>query len=200
MPLYNVPANGTQEETKHTVVALVENKPGVLNRVVSMFRRRNFNLDSLTVGRTHKEHFSRMTIVVDATRANAKQIVANLYKLINVIDVNLVSAQPYVSRDLALIKVRTNDSASWNGVTQICERTPARIVDMGPDVAIVEICAPEAVVEDVIDQLRPLGILEMVRTGVVAMGRGVRILDSTYEPYMPVSNGNGNGAEHRYSV
>jgi acetolactate synthase-1/3 small subunit len=194
-------ANGTVEARKHTVVALVENKPGVLNRVVSMFRRRNFNLDSLTVGRTHKPHISRMTIVVDATRANARQIVSNLYKLISVIDVRLVSAEPHVSRDLALVKVRTDESDSFNAVTEICERTPARIVDMGTKVCIVEICAPEDVVESVIEMLRPIGIYEMVRTGVVAMGRGTRILDSTYEPYVPVVPGaNGAGSEHRYSV
>lgn len=199
MALYNMIPNGNQEPKKHMIAALVENKPGVLNRVVSMFRRRNFNLDSLTVGRTHKEYYSRMTIVVDATRANARQIVSNLYKLINVIDVRLVSAEPHVSRDLALVKVRTNDSDSFNTVTEICERTPARIVDMGTQVCIVEICAPEDVVENVIDLLRPIGIMEMVRTGVVAMGRGTRILDSSYEPYVPVT-ANGNGSDHRYSV
>ncbi len=187
MALYNMTPNGQQEPKKYMIAALVENKPGVLNRVVSMFRRRNFNLDSLTVGRTHKTHISRMTIVVDATRANARQIVANLYKLINVIDVRLVSAEPHVSRDLALIKVRTDDSDSYNAVAEICERTPARIIDMGTQACIVEICAPEDVVENVIDLLRPIGILELVRTGVVAMGRGVRILDSTYEPVVPVS-------------
>jgi acetolactate synthase I/III small subunit len=201
MALYNMSPNGNQEPKKHMIAALVENKPGVLNRVVSMFRRRNFNLDSLTVGRTHKAHISRMTIVVDATRANARQIVANLYKLINVIDVKLVSAEPHVSRDLALVKVRTDDSDSFNAVTEICERTPARIVDMGTQVCIVEICAPEDVVENIIELLRPIGIHEMVRTGVVAMGRGTRILDSSYEPYVPVTaNGNGNGSDHRYSV
>lgn len=198
-PLYNVPPVSTQEPKKHMISALVENKPGVLNRVVSMFRRRNFNLDSLTVGRTHKTHISRMTIVVDATRANARQIVANLYKLINVIDVKLVSADPHVSRDLALVKVRTDDSDSFNSVTEICERTPARIVDMGTKVCIVEICAPEGVVEEVIDLLRPIGIVEMVRTGVVAMGRGVRILDSEYEPRIPVATSE-NGTVERYGV
>ena len=147
--LYNTNGNQNQEPRQHMVAVLVENKPGVLNRVVSMFRRRNFNLDSLTVGRTHKPHISRMTIMMDASRANAHQLVANLQKLINVIDVRLLSAEPHVSRDLALIKVRTEDSDSFNHVTEICERTPARIVDMGTKVCIVEICAPEDVVEDV---------------------------------------------------
>lgn len=167
---------------KHTIVALVENRPGVLNRVVSLFRRRNFNLDSLTVGRTHKDHISRMTIVVDGAKVTGRQIVSNLFKLINVIDVRDVTGDLYISRDLALVKVRTDDAHSYNSVTEICERFPARIVDMGHQVSIVEITAREEVVEEFIDALRPIGIVEMVRTGVVAMGRGMRIVDSDFEP------------------
>ncbi len=82
------------QSKKHILVALVENKPGVLNRVASLFRRRNFNIDSLTVGRTHRPHISRMTIVVDATRGDAYRIAANLFKLINVIEVATVSNRP----------------------------------------------------------------------------------------------------------
>ncbi len=179
---------------KETLVALVENKPGVLNRVASLFRRRNFNVDSLTVGRTHKPHVSRMTIVVDANRADAHKIATNLYKLVNVIDVRLISQEPHVSRDLALIKVRTDDPDSYNTVTEVCERYPARIVDMGPKVSIVEITAREEIVESVINELRPVGIVELVRTGIVAMGRGIRIQDTEYEPTVPVPSGvNGNG-------
>jgi acetolactate synthase-1/3 small subunit len=180
------------ESNKQALVALVENKPGVLNRVVNMFRRRNFNVDSLTVGRTHKPHISRMTIVVDAKRTDGRRIAANLFKLVNVIDVKLVSEEPHVSRDLALIKVRTDDADSRNAVTMLCERYPARIVDMGVKVAIVEITAQEDIVEALIQELAPIGIVEMVRTGVVAMGRGVRILDADYEPPMMVPQENGN--------
>jgi acetolactate synthase I/III small subunit len=187
----------TETNNKQTVVALVENKPGVLNRVASMFRRRNYNVDSLTVGRTHKPHVSRMTIVVDVNRTDVRQIVANLYKLINVIEVRSISAAPHVSRDLALIKVRTDDMDSRNAVTTACERFPARIVDIGPEFAILEISAQEEVVEGLIKELEPIGIVEMVRTGVVAMGRGTRILDTQYEPPVAVSNGNSG---ERYSV
>ncbi|MDZ4770887.1 MAG: acetolactate synthase small subunit [Chloroflexota bacterium] len=188
-----------QTAKKHLLVALVENKPGVLNRVASLFRRRNFNVDSLTVGRTHKPHLSRMTIAVDATRGDAYRISMNLLKLINVVDVAEVSAEPHVSRDLALIKVRSNDADSRNNLTLICERYPARIVDIGPDVAIVEITAQEDQVEALIGELRPIGILEMVRTGVVAMGRGVRILDSEYEP-INYAEVNANSAPKTYEV
>ena len=189
------------EKRKHILLALVENKPGVLNRVASLFRRRNFNVDSLTVGRTQRSFMSRMTIVVDGSRIDGRRIAANLFKLINVIDVAVVSEEPHVSRDLALIKVRANDAESRNHLTQICDQYPAYIVDIGPEVAIVQIAAQEDLVEMLIKELEPLGIVEMVRTGVVAMGRGVRILDSQYEPVVPVTkNGNGNAAYQVYGV
>lgn len=188
-----------QQPKKHLLVALVENRPGVLNRVASLFRRRNFNVDSLTVGRTHKPYLSRMTIAVDATRGDAYKIRMNLLKLINVVDVVNVSTEPHVSRDLALIKVRSNDADSRNGLTLICERYPARIVDIGPEVAIVEITAQEDQVEALIEELKPIGIVEMVRTGVVAMGRGVRIMDSPYEPVRH-SHANGSKQYEVYSV
>lgn len=186
---------------KHILVALVENRPGVLNRVASLFRRRNFNVDSLTVGRTHKSYISRMTIVVNTSRTDARRIAANLFKLINVIDVAEVSSEPHVSRDLALIKVRANDADSRNSLTLICDRYPAHIVDIGPEVAIVEIAAQEDLVEALINELKPQGIVELVRTGVVAMGRGVRILDSSWEPVVPATaNGNGHRSYEVYSV
>lgn len=188
----------TEQHQKHTLVALVENKPGVLNRIASLFRRRSFNIDSLTVGRTHKPHVSRMTIVVDAAQANPNLIAANLLKLVNVIEVRVISAEPHVSRDLALIKVRSDDADSRNTLTDICERYPARIVDIGPKVAIVEIASQEDIVERLIEELRPIGIVEMVRTGVVAMGRGVRIQDTEYEPAVKAKQ-NANGYQ-RFSV
>ena len=187
----------TQTETnqKYTLVTLVDNRPGVLNRIASLFRRRNFNIDSLTVGRTHRPHISRMTIVVDARLANVHIIAANLRKLVNVIEVRVVSDEPHVSRDLALIKVRTDDPESRNLVTEICERYPGRIVDMGVQVAIIEVTAHEEQVEEMIEELRPIGILEMVRTGVVAMGRGIRIQDTQYEPPAMRTGARSNGVQ-----
>lgn len=189
------------QSKKHILVALVENKPGVLNRVANLFRRRNFNIDSLNVGRTHRPYISRLTVVVDATRGDAYRIAANLLKLINVIDVATVSNEPHISRDLALIKVRANDATSRNTLTLICEHYPARIVDIGPEVAIVEITSTADQVEALIGELEPLGIVELVRTGIVAMGRGIRILDTQYEPVVPVTATNGAGASYGvYSV
>lgn len=176
---------------KTTIVALVENKPGVLNRVASLFRRRAFNVDSLTVGRTHREHISRMTIVVDSATISPYKIKANLEKLVNVIDVQVLNEGiPHVSRDLVLVKVRADGAERSNGVTSICERYPAKIIDIGPDVAIIEMSGTEEFVEKFVDELRPFEIVEMVRTGLVSMGRGKRIQDTDYQP-VNVKNTNG---------
>jgi acetolactate synthase I/III small subunit len=177
------------KEGKATIVALVENKPGVLNRVVSLFRRRAFNVDSLTVGRTHRPHVSRMTIVVDSQRMNPFKVASHLQKLVNVIDVQVLNTIPHVSRDLVLVKVRADGPERSNGVTSICERYPAKIIDMGPEVAIVEMSGTEEHIEQFLKDLEPFSIQEVVRTGVVAMGRGTRILDTEYEPLRISTNG-----------
>ncbi len=177
---------------KHTIVALVENKPGVLNRVASLFRRRNFNIDSLTVGRTDNPHISRMTIVMDS-EADPEQVQKQLYKLINVIQVEDVTNLPGVSRDLALIKVRV-DNHSRADVVQLCEIFRARIVDVTPESVIVEITGDEQKIDSMLELLRPIGIVEMVRTGVVTMTRGDNVL--ALNDYRPRTVGNG----HRASV
>ncbi len=168
-------------ENKMTVVALVENEPGVLNRIASLFRRRAFNIDSLTVGRTHRPHISRMTIRVVAGPEYAKKIATNLQKLVNVIDVRVLDNEPHVERDLALIKVRNDDTESRNTITEICDRYPARIIDVGTEVVIIEMVGTESIIENFIEEVRPTGIVEMIRTGVVSMGRGTRIHDSDFQ-------------------
>jgi acetolactate synthase-1/3 small subunit len=163
-----------EKRMNYTFIALVENKPGVLNRVASLFRRRNFNIESLAVGRTEDRLVSRMTIVVDCPNGDvdAHRIEANLYKLVNVIDVQDVTHQPSVTRDLALIKVQVGPErrAEVNGLAEIFR---ARIVDVAPDSLIVEITGTEDKIEGMIELLRPIGIVEMVRTGQVSMTRGV---------------------------
>jgi acetolactate synthase-1/3 small subunit len=161
-------------EMNYTFIALVENKPGVLNRVASLFRRRNFNIESLAVGRTEDPEVSRMTVVVDCPNGDmdAHKIEANLYKLVNVIDVQDVTRQPSVTRDLALIKIKVGPEkrSEVNGLAEIFR---AHIVDVAADSVIVEITGTEDKIEGMIELLRPLGIVEMVRTGQVAMTRGV---------------------------
>ena len=174
---------------QYTLIALVEDKPGVLNRVSSLFRRRNFNIESLAVGRTEKQGVSRMTIVTNCeSDMDAHKIEANLYKLVNVIDVQDVSREPSVTRDLALIKVKATPEqrGEINSLTSIFR---ARIVDVAPDSVIVEATGTEDKVEGMIELLRPFGIMEMVRTGQVAMTRG----EHSGVRRTPGAHGNGNG-------
>jgi len=154
-----------------TLIALVEDKPGVLNRVASLFRRRAFNIASLTVGHTERSGVSRMTIVVDSHRTDVQKVAQNLRKLVNVIGVEDVTEKPSVVRDLALIRVKAN-SGTRAEVLQLVEAFRARVVDVGLDTLIVEVTGIEEKVDGLVEVLRPFGIEEMVRTGRVAMVRG----------------------------
>jgi len=156
---------------RHTFVVLVEDKPGVLNRVASLFRRRGFNIESLSVGHSEQPGVSRMTIVMQTDDVTAKRVAANLYKLVNVVQVNDVTEDPSVMRDLALIKVRA-DSTARAEVLQLCDVFRARAVDVTPEALIVEITGTEDKIEGLLDVLRPFGVLEMARTGQIAMVRG----------------------------
>jgi len=166
--------------------ALVENKPGVLNRVSSLFRRRKFNIESLNVGRTEVNDISRMTIVLDKD-VDAKTVEANLYKLVNVIDVQDLTNQPSVVRDLALIKVKATPETR-SEVVNLAEIFRAKIVDVAPESVIVEITGTEDKIESLVELLRPIGIEELVRTGQVAMMRG----SSDGMRYSPGANGKNN--------
>ncbi len=157
----------------NTFVVYVENKPGVLNRVASLFRRRAFNIDSLTVGRTEKTETSRMTIVVDTDHDGAKRIEAHLYKLVNVLLVENITQHASITRDLAMIKVGcTQDSRPH--ILSLADVFRARIVDVAPESVVIEITGSEEKIDGLLEVLRPYGILEMVRTGIVAMRRGAK--------------------------
>jgi acetolactate synthase-1/3 small subunit len=156
---------------RRTFVVLVEDKPGVLNRVASLFRRRAFNIESLSVGHSEIPGVSRMTIVMQADDVTARRVTANLYKLVNVVRVDDVTDDPSVMRDLALIKVRA-DSTVRAKILQLCDVFRARAVDVTPEALIVEITGTEDKIEGLLDLLRPFGILEMARTGRIAMVRG----------------------------
>src|SRR5512133_476774 len=156
---------------QHTLIALVEDKPGVLNRVASLFRRRAFNIDSLTVGHTDTAGISRMTIVMDSDNVSAERVTSYLYKLVNVIQVEDVTARPTVSRDLAMIKVAVS-ATNRTEIIQLVDVFRARIVDVANDSLIVEITGDEEKIDGFVEVLRPYGIIEMVRTGIVSMLRG----------------------------
>jgi acetolactate synthase-1/3 small subunit len=187
---------------KHTLICLVENKPGVLNRVVSMFRRRNFNMDSLTVGRTHNPDISRITIVMEGDQGDGKKVMMSLYKLIDVIEVQDVTNIPAINRDLALVKIKTPDAHSRNAIADLCYERGARLVDIGPEVTIVELAGAEESVESFVEALHEFEIVEMVRTGRVSMGRGIRTMEqrdykSNRFPVYTASSMNGHGTtEH----
>jgi len=158
--------------TKHTLITLMEDKPGVLNRVASLFRRRNFNIESLTVGHSEMPGISRMTIVVNADHAGGiEQVEKQLYKLVNVTKVSDVSHEPTVIRELALIKVHAA-APTRAEIMQLVDIFRANVVDVAAESLTIEITGPEDKVNSLVQLLRPFGIKEMVRTGRVAMVRG----------------------------
>ncbi len=158
--------------TVRTFLAYLEDKPGVLNRVTSLFRRRAFNIESLTVGRTERPDVSRMTLVVRADDDAARRLEAHLWKLVNVIEVDEVSHAPAIVRELALVKVRAPENTRA-AVMQLCEVFRARVVDVTPDALSIEITGAPDKVDGLLEMLRAYGVVEMVRTGSVAMRRGL---------------------------
>jgi acetolactate synthase-1/3 small subunit len=155
---------------KHTLIALMEDKPGVLNRVSSLFRRRNYNIESLSVGHSETPDISRMTIVVHGDDRIVEQVVRQLCKLINVTQVLNVSNQPTVIRELAFIKVKAA-AGTRSEIMELVNVFRARIIDVGATSLTVEITGPEDRVNSLIGLLRPYGIEEIARTGRVAMVR-----------------------------
>ncbi len=159
------------ELRKHTVVALVEDRPGVLNRVASLFRRRGFNIDSLAVGTTEEPGISRMTIVVASENGIVDQVQKQLAKLIDVIEVADLTGEDTVIRELALIKVACS-TEQRREILDLVDIFRARAVDVAPGSLIIQIVAEERQFNSLIENLEPYGILELTRTGRIAMLRG----------------------------
>ena len=151
----------------HTLVVTVEDRPGVLTRVASLFRRRGYNIDSLTVGHTNEPGVSRMTLVVDADDETVLRLEASLYKLVNVLTVENLGRDAVV-RDLALVKVRA-DATKRGEVMQLVSALNARVVDVGTDTLVVEKTGTTDEIDQLAIALGPFGILELVRTGSIAM-------------------------------
>lgn len=157
--------------TKHTLVALVENKPGVLNRVANLFRRRGFNIESITVGHSEAPDISRMTIVVDGSGTSVEQVRKQLDKLIETVKVQDITSEPIVVRELALIKVKAT-SSTRSEIIQVVDIFRANIVDVSMESLTIEVTGDEEKLDSLLNLLRSFGIKEVVRTGRIAMTRG----------------------------
>jgi acetolactate synthase-1/3 small subunit len=165
---------------RHLLSALVQNQPGVLAQVSGMFASRGFNIDSLAVGETENPHLSRITVVVMGDDRHLEQVRKQLEKLVPVVKVHDISREDYVERDLMLIKLKVAaaDRAEIQSLVQIFR---GRIVDVSPDQLMVEISGQERKIEAFIEAVRPYGILELARTGRIALVRGSRHLEDAQE-------------------
>ena len=163
-----------------TLVAYVENKPGVLNRVSSLARRLAINIDSLTVGPTDNEEIARMTIVAHTDERGAHRLEACLEKLVDVLLAENVSERPLLERDLALIKV-TADQKTRPHLMELIKVFRARVVDVAPESLIIEVSGAVDKIDGLLEVLRPFGVLEMARTGRISMTRGGDLLQPPVE-------------------
>ena len=162
---------GSGDVHRHVLVALVLDKPGVLNRVASLMRARNFNIDSLAVSRTDQPDVSRMTISLHGDDVAVEQATKQLYRLIDLLKVQDVTSEPTIQHELALVKIRATDSTRAE-VLKVVELSKGRVVDLAPESVIVEVTGSESDVDAFLGLVRTYGIKELVRTGAVVMSRG----------------------------
>ena len=177
------------EKEQHTLIALVQDKPGVLNRVASMFRRRGFNIVSLAVGNSEQAGLSRMTFVVNGDDRTVSQVAKQLDKLIDVLEVADITEARIVARELAMIKVGTTPITRGE-IIQIVNLFRANIIDVGGDSMVIEITGEGDKIDALYNLLSPFGIIEMSRSGIVAMERGKA--NGLTNGYVSQSNGTGN--------
>ena len=168
-PARALPGGG--QSKLHRLVAIVVDKPGVLNRVSSLMRARNFNIDSLAVSHTDRDDVSRMTITLHGDDVAVEQATKQLYRLIDVLKVQDVTAEPTVEHELALVKVRVTD-ANRGEVLKLVELARGRVLDVAPEALIAEVSGSESEVDSFVGLVRGFGIRELVRTGAVVMARG----------------------------
>ena len=162
---------------RHVLSALVQNQPGVLAHVSGMFASRGFNIDSLAVGETENPHLSRITVVVMGDDRHLEQVRKQLEKIVTVVKVHDISREDYVERDLMLIKVKAPPALRAE-IVALVQIFRGRIVDVSPDVLMIEISGREKTIEAFIEQVRPYGIHELARTGRIALVRGDRPLEA----------------------
>jgi acetolactate synthase-1/3 small subunit len=168
-PARALPGGG--ETRRHTLIAIVLDKPGVLNRVASLMRARNFNIDSLAVSHTDQPDTSRMTITLHGDDVAVEQAAKQLYRLIDVLKVQDVTSEPVVAQELALVKIRATDTNRAE-ILKLVELSKGRVVDVAGESVVVEVTGPESEVDAFVDLVRTYGIKELVRTGSVVMSRG----------------------------
>ncbi|MBP8819109.1 MAG: acetolactate synthase small subunit [Syntrophomonadaceae bacterium] len=156
---------------RHTLAVIVENRPGVLTRVTTLFRRRGYNIESLAVGETENPSISRITIVVMGDEKIMEQVTKQLYKLVDVIKIVDITDKRSVERELVMIKVKADVNVRAE-IVQIVDIFRARIVDIGKTSLIIEVTGDSGKIDAIVESLKPFGIIELVRTGIVAMVRG----------------------------
>lgn len=167
-----------QKVQRHVISALVQNRPGVLAHVSGMLATRAFNIDSLAVGATEDPNLSRMTFVVQGDDQELEQVRKQLDKIVTVVAVQDISRQNYVERDLMLIKVQATPPQRVE-ISQLVEMFRGRVVDITADTLIVEVSGQETKIEAFIDLMRPYGIVELARTGRIALVRGLPLQGET---------------------
>lgn len=156
---------------RHTLAVIVENRPGVLTRVTTLFRRRGYNIESLAVGETENSSISRITIMVMGDEKILEQVTKQLYKLVDVIKIVDITDKRSVERELVMIKVKADVNVRAE-IVQIVDIFRARIVDIGKTSLIIEVTGDSGKIDAIVESLKPFGIIELVRTGIVAMVRG----------------------------
>ena len=161
------------KEKTQVIAALVENKPGVLHSVANMFRRRDFNIESITVGGTEQEDLSRMTITVKGDEKTLEQVVKQMSKLIDVVKVSKLEPENIVTRELALIKVNVPDTRNRSDVINCVEVFRGRVVDVAPEALTIEITGTPDKIDAFLNLMKTYGIMELARTGLTALSRGV---------------------------
>ena len=168
--------------TRHTLSVLVEDKPGVLARVSSLFSRRGFNIESLAVGPTEVPEVSRMTIVVSVERLPLEQVTKQLNKLVNVLKIVELDEGTSVQRAIALVKVKA-DAGQRSSILEVVQLFRAKVVDVALDAVTIEVTGNDDKVEALLRLLEPYGIKELVKSGVIAVSRGGRsITDRALRP------------------
>jgi len=167
---------GSGQTHRHVLVVLVNNQPGVLNRVSSMVRSRNFNIESLAVGHTERPDISRMTVTLRGDDFAVEQMGKQLYRLIDVLKVQDLPESGVVEHELALIKVRATEHKRGE-ILRVIELYKGRVLDVGPETVIIEHSGTEQEIDSLVALLSGFGIKEMVRTGTIALGRGSGAID-----------------------